>query len=344
MNNLIRESKKSGLPGAAAGRMLKLAGTAFFILGIIACIAGYSVYAMDTGAAHGVLAAFPAGFVLADCTVRQLLTGYENCTRAEGKTIALILTDPSAGYSTDAAAFNTALAGYVYDTTILKMYPIGSITGNTLSGGDVKTADVGFSGAKPVGINVVNEVYTIDGGDCLYKQLTALNGRTMRAFRVDDGNYIYGTFLERNGETVSAGFKVTVYVTSSKSDGSAAYTLNVTLYYSAAYEVERINMFAFHINEIPSGLVGVELVKHASGGCSVVSVCSRNDYTPDYAGDWDTNMFVNTSGGKPTAVTYSAATQKLTITPAASYKVERGSVLKAGDIFGLEGIDKYTAV
>lgn len=289
-------------------------------------------------------AALPTGVVLADCSPKTLLTGTESCTRSEGKTVSLILTDVNAVYSTDAAEFNAALAANVSDTTLSRMYPINNILNNAPTGGDVKTADVGFSGARPVGINAFSEAYTVEGGDCLYKSLSALNGRIMRLFRVDDAGYIYGTTLARDGATVFAGFKVSVQVTRSKSDGSSAYTLLLSAYYSAAYETELVNMSAFAIDEMPSGLVGVELVKPGAAGVRVVSVCSRTDYTADYSGDWDTTMFINANGGNPSAVTYSAATQLLTITPSASYKVAKANVLRAGGVYGLEGIDKLVAV
>lgn len=348
MIKLVRDCRKSGMPGAKARSRAKLAAMAAFAL----CIVGFMVaWCAIGGHADGMLllptltaAGFPAGVVLADCSPKTLLTGTESCTRSEGKTVGLILTDVNAVYSTDAAEFNAALAANVSDTTLSRMYPVNNILNNAPSGGDVKTADVGFSGARPVGMNAFSEAYTVEGGDCLYKSLSALNGRTMRLFRVDDAGYIYGTTLLRDGAPVFAGFKVSVQVTRSKSDGSSAYTLLLSAYYSAAYETELVNMTAFAIDEMPSGLVGVELVKPGAAGVRVVSVCSRIDYTADYAGDWDTTMFVNATGGNPSAVTFSAATQLLTITPAASYRVAKANVLRAGGIYGLEGTDKLVAV
>jgi hypothetical protein len=289
------------------------------------------------------LAILPLGAVIADCATTQLLTGVESCTKAEGKTIGLILTDVNAVYSTDQTAFIAALKGYVDDTTIQRIYPINNVLSKTVSGGDVKTSDMGYSGAMPIGLNPTVETYAIDGGDCLYKQLTALNGRTMRVFRVDDANFIYGTTFMRDDTAVFAGYKVKLQVSRTVSDGTNAYVVNLSVYYLAGYDVETKNMTAFGIDEIPQGLVGVELVKHTNGA-SVVSTCSSNDYTADYGDDWDTTMFVDATGANPNTVSYNATTGLLAIKNAGSYKVAKANVLKAGGVYGLEGVDKYVAV
>lgn len=284
-----------------------------------------------------------AGIIPGICADTNLNTGIERCAKKEGKTISVFITDYMSKYTPEADEFNTLLPTLVTTNSVNRIYPVGSIQENTLNGGDIATSDIGFSGTLPVGLNSYNEVYRIDGSDCLYKELLKLNKQRMRIFRVDDENYVYGTIKTVNGEEFFTGFDVTIYVYRTRDNGTDPYGLYMTVYYSANYENELKNMHAIKIDEIPEGLVGVTL-KTVEGGVQVVAACSNVDYTATFGEDWTTAMFQNNSGASPTTVTYNTGTGLLTIAPAGSYRVKDASVLAPAGIYGLSGVDNYVQV
>lgn len=278
-----------------------------------------------------------AGNIPGVCITGTPYTGNERCPKSERQTIALELTDPAARYPVDEETFNSELNGYVVTKGINRIYPISGILSNELSGGDVTTSDVGFSGSQPISTAQVTESYQIDGSDCLYKELSKFNGRKMRVFRVDADNYIYGTILTRDGVESFAGFMAYIWVRRVKSTGTDNYQLFVDVYYSNTYDSELKNLNAFALSEIPEGLVAVR-VESVTGGLQVVGNCSGVDYTTTYGEEWASDMFINSSGEAATAVVYSENTGLLTITPTGTYRVADASVLQAGGIYGITGI------
>ena len=212
---------------------------------------------------------------------------------------------------------------------------------NTPNGGDIATSDVGFAGARPVGINAYNEAYQVDAGDCLYKEMAKLNKRKVRVFRIDDEGYIYGTVVKRGSEYFFAGFQGTAYAIRTKStDNTTLAAITLTVYYTPDYEKELKNLNAFEIEDVLAGLKGVILKKGTTTGtATVIGQCGGEDYTSLFGSDWDETSFVNASGGNPTTVTYDSVANILTFVPIASYRVAPASILSAGDITGIEGLD-----
>lgn len=272
-------------------------------------------------------------------------TGIGNCNVKEGKTVALLITGYNAYYPLDNEQFIANLETYVTQEGNLRMFPVNSVIANTISGGDINAPEAGFSGPQPTNLNVMNVVYQVDAGNCFYKEISKLNRRKVRVFRIDDQGYIFGTVVVRNGVNHFAGFEATSYAYITPTDGTTITAINLAIYYGANYEKELQNMNAFEIPEVPSGLIGVMLQKGAtSGTAKVVGSCDGEDYTSDYSAEWADVMFINSTGANPTNVVYSEATGELTFTPAASYRVANASVLAAGDIIGLEGIDTLTSL
>lgn len=284
-----------------------------------------------------------AGTIPGICLDTNLHTGVERCTKKEGKTLNVLITDLVAKYTPVAEEFNTLLPTLVYSTGNNRVYPVGSIVENALNGGEITTADIGFSGTTPVGLGSYNEVYRIDGSDCLYKELAKLNKRRMRIFRVDDDNYVYGTIKMINGQEYFVGFDAYLYTYRVKDNGTDTYALYMAVYYSANYENELQNMHAIPVDEIPEGLVGV-ILSNVADGVQVVAACSGVDYTTLFAEEWTTTLFQNNSGASPTTVTYNADTGLLTIAPAASYRIKDAALLAPAGINGISGVDKYVPV
>lgn len=274
-------------------------------------------------------------------------TGLGDCNKQEGKTVALLISKRNAVYPLEAAAFNTGLIGangYVNTDSGLRLLPLKSIINNTPTGGDIATVDVGFAGPRPSGYNAFSELYQIDAGDCLYKQLAQLNKTRARVFRVDDQGNIYGTAVMIDGEKKFVGFDSYLMTQRTKgSDNSVIYSLSLAVYYSVDYSsIELPNLHSFVVNQIPEGLIGVTLEKGpTTGTAKVVSTCDGQDYTSNYGSEWMPNMFANVAGASPTTVTYSASTGLLTFAPIAAYRIKSAPTLIAGDIQGLEGVNNY---
>lgn len=285
------------------------------------------------------------GTITSNCSYKsQVFTGQGNCIKQEGKTVALLISEHNAAYPIDGEAFNAALNGYINSESPLHLLPINNVINNTPSGGDIATTDVGFAGPRPSGYNAFSEIYQVDAGDCFYKQIAQLNKKRVRVFRVDDQQSINGTAVLRGGEEKFVGFDAYLMVQRVKgSDNSVIYSVSLAVYYSVNYsEVELPNIHSFPLDEVPTGLIGVVLAKGpTTGTAKVVSICDGEDFTTTYGAEWNSGMFTNASGVSPTTVTYTESTGLLTFAPVAAYKVKDAATLSAGDIIGIEGLNKY---
>lgn len=281
-----------------------------------------------------------AGNIPGMCITGNPNTGNERCAKKERETIGLILTDPAARYPFDAETFNSELNGYIVTNGIRRIYPISDVLGIDSSGGDTTTSDIGFSGTRPIRTSQVVRTYQIEGGDCLYKELSKFNGKQMRLFRVDADQYIYGTAIKERDADYFAGFLGYVWVRSIESTGTDEYQFYLEFYYSNKYDTEKQNMHAFPLSEIPQGLIAVRLesVTGTPAGAKVVANCSGTDYTSEYGEDWEANMFINASGVAAESVVFNESTGLLTITPTGTYRVADAAVLQSGGIYGLTGI------
>lgn len=274
-----------------------------------------------------------AGTIQGRCVNETPYTGSPRCEKTENTTVALIFTDPAARYPIDPEEFIAGLDGWVYTTGIDRIYPVNNVVYNAESGGDTNTYDTGSGFARPTTIAQVVTTFTVDSGDCLFKQLKLLEGRQWRVFRVDSDGYIYGT--EINGEF--AGFLCNVKARRLQASGSDAYQLYLDVYYTAKYEYELKNLHAFEIGDAPEGLVPV-IVQTVTGGAKVVGACSLVDYTDLYGSEWAATMFINSTGAAAESVSYNATTGTLTIAPTGTYRVADASVLAPAGIKGITGV------
>lgn len=283
------------------------------------------------------------GRIASNCSDSSVRTGLTNCDRQPGRIAALGLTPISALFPTDEQEFNEALEGYVSDAAY-RLMPVKGVAGATRNGGDINAPELGtYGGARPIGQNAVNIAYTIDGGMCLYKELSKLNGRTMRVFELDADNYLFGTVISKAKTDYFAGYEGQVYVTFTPTDGSALGYITLTVYYPIAHEKEVQNTMSLQLpNGLPDGLVGVELELEGTDSVKVFTVCDHTDVTDIYKDEWEASMFVTKEGRGATTATYADGVIKLA--PSGEYRVADASVLVAGNITGLDGVEMYVTI
>lgn len=277
----------------------------------------------------------------------QVFSGVEKCSKKEGYTIGMFVSDDKARFPADRDLFLAELESNINSG---KLTPLKTFIENTSNGGDVATNEIGFAGPVPSGYNALNETYRFfkDGGDCLYKSIQPLNQQGKRIIRVDEDGYVYGTLIQE-GETISfAGFSAYLVVSRTKATSTSdIYNLGIIAYYGVNYKKkEEPNLHAFELGEIPDGIVGVYLEKGSTAGLAkVVSSCGGTDYTSEYGAEFaDETLFVNASGANPESVGYNTATGTLLFTPTGSYRIVGATQLAAKNIIGLGGINKFTSL
>lgn len=287
----------------------------------------------------------PKGTIATNCSESDVRTRRADCDRSEGKPMGLIITSPSALYPLDSAEFLENIESYVSADGTLRMMPVSGVVGLTHNGGDINAPDLGtYGGPRPIGLNALNDAFQIDGGDCLYKELSKLNGRRVRIFRYDDAGYLFGTVVSKDGQDYFAGFEATVFVTNTRTDGSTLPNLSITAYYSLNDERAEINKSSVYLeNGMPEGLLGV-MLQAVGNNAKVVAVCDQTDVTATYGDDWKTTMFINDSGTVATTATFNSETGLLTIAPAGKYRVAPAKVLAAGNITGLDGVNTLVQI
>jgi len=289
------------------------------------------------------MASFKGSFA-ATCATEPVYTGGCACDRSEGKTVGLAITPASASFSDTEATFLTEFAAAVSSDTN-RMTPIHNIIGTTINGGEINAPDQGgYGGPAPIGLTPRNEVFQIDAGDCMWKELMKLNGQRVRVFRYDDQGYLFGTIVDEGGTDKRAGFEARVWVNRVRTDGSTPNNLSITVYYSVNLEREEQNAFSVLLpSGLPAGLTGASAGQKAAG-VAVYSANSGEDITGVYGEDWTPEMFVDESGKAAEVVAYDPETESLDISPAGNYRLAKASVLAAGGISGLEGTETYVEV
>lgn len=282
------------------------------------------------------------GQIIGSCTTDRPLTGKGNCDRVEGLTTSVILTAVNAYYPLDSEQFILGVDDWVYEDGVMRMMPVNGIFANTPTGGEITTSQVGYGPTTPVELSAYNDIFQIQAGLCLYKELSQANGNPYRVFRRDKNGYIYGTVVTRGGIDYFAGFEANIYAYTTKAtDGSTAGGVFLGIYYGANYENEMKNINVYSISNVPEGLLGVSLQKGPTTGTArVITSCGGTDITLDHT--WNATDFVNASGANPTTVTTDQSVGLLTFTPIAAYKVNKASILKEDGIEGLEGINQLT--
>lgn len=284
------------------------------------------------------------GQIFANCQENTPLTRMGSCDKEEGKTINLLINlNVNASYPLDAEAFAGNLRKYVISSGADRIIPIGGIKQTTLSGNDFNTIDDGDYGEqKTTNVTAQTDVFSINGGDCLWKQLAKFNKKRVRVMRYDDESYLYNTAFMQGDKPYMRGFLATLYVRRVRATGTTAYTIELQVCYSANKESEEKSINAFELASIPEGLMGIMLKAGVAGTASVVTTCGGLDITADH--EWDKTSFVTKTGDNPTAVSLDSDTGLLTIAPAGSYRIATADILDMADIIGYEGVDEYVNI
>jgi hypothetical protein len=285
------------------------------------------------------------GFILKNCTNSNAHTRPGSCPTFQGRPAGLIFTSRNALFSTDPDTFNQEIREAIYASGQKikdRATPVMQIANMAASGGDLQTSQEGWGGTQFTGLNEVREDYTIvKGGNCLYKQLSKLNDQEMRVFKIDNKGMIFGTVTEVEGVEKFRGYELSTIGTYLRPAADNAAAIMLSLVYSANLQQESIDSHAFELSgdEI-EGLWGIQLKKTAAGKAQVVEACSGEDLTAIFGNSLaNANIYLNKTGGNPTAVTF--ANGVLTFTPAGAYRIADAATLKAANIEGYEGEEDY---
>jgi hypothetical protein len=348
MRKVFIDCKKGGLIGCRNRDRAKWMVLSVFILLVISALCYITGEAAGFVAGGGLNVAF-LGTIAGNCDEKVSRTGRDNCPKQEGKTMGLLISKLSAVYPAEPDTFNENMQNYIVSNGTDKIWPVMNIVENAVTGGDPATSDVGFGGPTPIGINAFSVDYTLEGGDCLYKELMNLDKMQVRVQRIDDSGFIFGTeIIQKTGSTptiVRRGFDAKLKVYRLAANGSDPYKLHLVVYYSANYEKELANMYAFALDEMPAGLVGVQLKAGTATGIGyVISACSGSDYTSEFGELWAVDMFVDEDGANPTALTYDEEDNTLTFVPSGSYRIRNAFALNEGGIYGLDGVNTFAVI
>jgi hypothetical protein len=283
------------------------------------------------------------GFVSIDCdNSNQAHTRSGGCPIFEGRPNGLFFTGLEASFSPGAIEFNDEIRAAIYATGKQRLTPLMyGIVSMTPSGYDLQTSQEGWGGSQIVGTGELREDYVIDeGGYCLFKQLYKLNGRTMRVFKSDKADNIFGTMKDIEGVDRFYGYKAKVGVTRRVTSDSAGAIL-LSLIYSTNFPKEDINTHSVPLSgqEI-EGLSGIQLLKTAAGKAKIITTCTKTDITSDYGEILqEETIYLDKTGLNPASVTY--ADGILTFTPAGVYRIANAATLKTAGIEGYEGEEEY---
>jgi hypothetical protein len=284
------------------------------------------------------------GFVAGNCNNNDAAhTKVGECAMFEGSPQGILIADKNASFPVEQEAFNTAIQAAIYAAPPGRITPIMSgIYVLAVSGGDLRTAQEGFGPEMPNGINSLREDYTIaEGGYCLYKQLSKLNKKQVRIFKIDQANIAYGTITEIGGVDKMRGYLATIGVSRRLNTGEQTGAIILSILYSTNFQNEDFNAQSISLTGTIEGLSGIVLKKTTAGKAKVVLACSGEDLTEEYGSDLAVaTLYKNPTGGNPTSVAYAAG--ELTFTPAAKYRIVDAAALKVAGIEGYEGENDYT--
>jgi hypothetical protein len=180
--------------------------------------------------------------------------GLDNCETFEKQPIGVILTNSDYILSNvDEDVADRLLKSAALEQGDTKVFPImEGMVNLEPSGGDARVSQEGFGSGSINGLNPYSEILTfIKGGLCLYKQLTALHGRDMRVYFVDQNYNAYGVMLD---DGTVRGFAINFGVAYRKNVGTTTPAVKLHLLYSSSYATELQNITSFKVSDSLVGL------------------------------------------------------------------------------------------
>ena len=266
------------------------------------------------------------------------------CADSEGTARTLFFTNNDTLFDADGELFEKELSEGVYKSGAGRVIPVNNLIDVANDGGDLNVSQKGWGPPMPIGLNSFRQNYVIRVGvDCLFKQLSKMNKRSLRVIRLDEKSIAYRTAITSSGKLKTRGFALdSVYVELIEATASDPAEIHLSLFYSANYEKEKINKHSTFVNDEIEGLTGVFLeMGSAAGKAKVRVVCSGDDITSIHGSKFATaTLYQNPTGGNPTTVAY--ANGELTFTPVGKYRILDAAKLKTALIEGLEGENMYT--
>lgn len=285
------------------------------------------------------------GSINSKCGKEDIYTNEGDCKTLRKPIIALLVSGLNAVYPTDEEEFKQGFEGvdgYLYTQGKNKLIPITPIAMTAQNGGDAVPEDVGYGETSVVTYNPESNVYRINAGECLYKELVKYNGKKVRIFEIDQDLQMFGTAIS---ETEQRGYLVELGVRKVRATATTSAHIELTVYNSVNYINEDKNANMINLDRVPEGFIPVKLIAGSeAGSAKVIQSCDGVDITAMYGTDWDTSMFVNRTGVNPTSVSYVEDGEYLTIQPAGDYRVANADKLFSGGIEGVSGVNKFATI
>lgn len=148
------------------------------------------------------------------------------------------------------------------------------------SGGEPNIQTEGFGSGRPNGITAYSEKYTIlDGGECLYRQLAALEERPLQIFKIDSNDVIYGTLTTQSDVIKLKGLSCYVSVTPRENTGAQSGAIILTITYGSNYKKERDNQIAITLGEELKTMHDISVHAISATEYKIVSSCSGKSIT-----------------------------------------------------------------
>lgn len=143
------------------------------------------------------------------------------------------------------------------------------------NGGEPNIQTEGFGSGIPNGITAYSEKYTIiDGGECMYKQLLALEERPLELMKIDDDDVLYGTIKAKSDNVYLHGMTCYISVTMRENTGSQSGAIVMTVTYSSNYKKERDAQIAVNLDEEIRTITEISVKAVSDSAFKVVSSCS----------------------------------------------------------------------
>lgn len=277
--------------------------------------------------------------IVGGCTaLGQAFSGLPKCDVRPDLITRLFLAPKGTLFPIDPVEFNEKLQEYISTGLIV---PIDKVVDAPAEGGGVTYTQIGSYGASTGTVDTTTIPFLVDGGICYYRTLKALSG-DWDVFSVDRKNFVFGYAKTVGSQEYFCGYEATLTVTDRTPTGGTPYAITAGIAYGVNFDIQRANIHAIKVENIPDGIVGVEVVNFSAGKIKVQGICDGYDYTSQFADSIAPTLFVTQGGTTITSAIYNEADNTITIEPTTSpIKVASAGVLVEQDIFGIGGVDKF---
>ena len=217
--------------------------------------------------ACGKFKGLPKGFVILEPTLGGIVL---SDTVLSGTDKLIDVLNGLAAYATKEREI---FADFPLTPAIFPYYP--KLVNFEPNGGEPNIQTEGFGSGIPNGITAYSEKYTIiDGGECMYKQLLALEERPLELMKIDDDDVLYGTIKAKGDNVFLHGMTCYISVTMRENTGSQSGAIVMTVTYSSNYKKEREAQIAINLDEEIRTINEISVKAVSASAFKVVSSCS----------------------------------------------------------------------